>query len=75
MRLKLSLLGIGVFSHSGRRVCVRFLPAGPTWTVRNSNDSSSESGSSCLPETKLAKDGPVLRRSEKVVAGLGCEVV
>ena len=75
MRLKLSLLGIGVFSHSGSRVWVLFLPSGPIWTVRSSNDSSSVNASSFLPDTKSANDGPVFSRSLKVVTGLGVEDV
>jgi len=72
MRLKLSLVGIGVLSHSGNRVCVRLRPSGPICTVRSSSASSADSGSSCFGATKSPNEGPELRRSEKVLAGRGC---
>jgi hypothetical protein len=48
-------------------VTVRLRPSGPTWTFLISRASERESGSSLRDETKSPKDGPVLRRSEKVV--------
>ena len=75
MRLKLSLVGIGVLSHSGSRVCVRLRPSGPTWNVRSSSASSCVMGSSGFDETKSANDGPVFRRSEKALAGRGWDEV
>ena len=63
---------MGVLSQGGRRVWGFLRPEGPTWTVRSSRASlSSRSSSSCLGETKSAKEGPLLRRSLKVLAGRG----
>lgn len=68
--LKLSLDGMGVLSHEGRRVWVRLRPGGPTSTVRSSRASEADrGGSSAL--TKSLKEGPVLRRSLKLVGRRG----
>ena len=64
-------------SQEGRRVWERLAPAGPIWTVRevSSRASSLERGGSGAGETKSEKEGPVLRRSLKALAGRGCEEV
>jgi hypothetical protein len=62
---------MGVFSHSGRRVCDLLRPSGPIWTVLSSSASSGEMGSSGLPPTKSPNEGPALRRSENLLAGRG----
>jgi hypothetical protein len=60
---------MGVFSHSGRRVCDLLRPSGPIWTVLSSRASSGEMGSSALPPTKSPNEGPAFKRSENLLAG------
>ena len=55
---------MGVWSQDGRRVISFCLPAGPTKAVRISGTSFSGGG-----DAKSEKEGPVLRRSRKVVGG------
>ena len=75
MRLKLSLAGMGVLSQEGRRVWDLLRPAGPIWTVWSAWFESMVRSSSGGFWRKSEKEGPVLRRSLKVVVGRGWEEV
>ena len=75
-------MGIGVWSQVGRRVIVRFLFEGPTSAVRSVGSDiggsvdggrSEEMGTEVSADggevMKSVREGPVLRRSLKVVVG------
>ena len=61
---------MGVLSHSGRRVISFFFPVGPTRAVRSSRASEVGSWAEGF-EMKEEREGPLLRRSWKVVLGWG----
>jgi hypothetical protein len=60
---------MGVLSHSGSLVILRFRPSGPTTAVFSSSASSLDKGFSCVPPTKSENDGPALSLSLKEVLG------